>query len=121
MLVLAGAVFAGLAQVFVCKLAARKRPPPSFSVNAALLSLVYAAVRLGLAVPVTLALLVVTGLLGGLGQVLLTSSYRHANVSVIAPFDYASMLLAIVIGYVVFDEAPTLVVLAGATLLLPAS
>ena len=118
-LVLAGAVFAGLAQVFVRKLVAEEKTTSIvfwFSVNAALLSLVTLPYGWVWPAPVTLALLVVTGLLGGLGQVLLTSSYRHADASVIAPFDYASMLLAIVIGYVVFDEIPTLVVLAGATL-----
>jgi drug/metabolite transporter (DMT)-like permease len=51
-----------------------------------------------------------------LGQVLLTSSYRYADASVIAPFEYASMLLALGVGYVVFDEVPTRIVLGGAAL-----
>jgi len=38
----------------------------------------------------------------------------------VAPFDYASMLLAIVIGYVVFGEVPTLTVLGGAALVIAA-
>ena len=62
------------------------------------------------------AMLVCAGLLGGVGQIFLTSSYRHADASVVAPFDYASMLLAIAIGYVVFDEVPTWTVIGGATL-----
>lgn len=61
-------------------------------------------------------MLVAAGLFGGLGQVLLTSSYRHADASVIAPFEYASMLLALGVGYVIFDEVPTSLVLGGATL-----
>ena len=32
------------------------------------------------------------GLLGGIGQILLTESYRHAETGVIAPFEYVSML-----------------------------
>ena len=53
------------------------------------------------------ALLVGAGLLGGVGQILLTESYRHAETSVIAPFEYVSMILALILGYVVFEEVPT--------------
>ena len=44
-------------------------------------------------------LLVGAGLLGGIGQILLTESYRHAETGVIAPFEYVSMLLALILGY----------------------
>ena len=37
-----------------------------------------------------------------------------------APFDYASMLFALAIGYWVFNEVPTLTVLAGAALVVTA-
>ena len=70
--------------------------------------------------PWTGAKLVVAGLLGGVGQVLLTSSYKHADTSVVAPFDYASMLLAVGVGYFVFGEAPTGIVLAGSALIVAA-
>ena len=53
-------------------------------------------------------------------QIFLTSSYRHADASVIAPFEYASMLLALIVGYTVFGEEPTLVMLAGASLVVGA-
>ncbi|MGB5066222.1 MAG: DMT family transporter, partial [Albidovulum sp.] len=68
----------------------------------------------------TFAKLVGAGILGGFGQVLLTSSYRHADASVIAPFEYASMLLALIVGYTVFGETPTFVVLCGAFLVVSA-
>jgi drug/metabolite transporter (DMT)-like permease len=51
---------------------------------------------------------------------LLTASYREADASLVAPFDYASMLFALVIGYFVFDEVPTLTMLAGAALIITA-
>ena len=35
-----------------------------------------------------------------------------------APFDYASMLFAILIGYFIFAEVPTLQMLGGATLII---
>ena len=37
-----------------------------------------------------------------------------------APFEYVSMLLALAIGWFVFGEAPTLVMLAGAALVIAA-
>lgn len=64
------------------------------------------------------ALLIVAGLFGGVGQGLLTSSYRFAPASVVAPFDYASMLFAIVLGYFLFAEVPTIWTLSGAALII---
>jgi drug/metabolite transporter (DMT)-like permease len=61
-----------------------------------------------------------TGIAGGIGQILLTSSYRHADVSVIAPFDYCSLLWALVIGYFLFGETPNPIVLAGAAIVIAA-
>jgi len=66
--------------------------------------------------PRDLLLLVVAGLLGGTGQILLTESYRHAELAVIAPFDYASILLSLGIGWFVFGESPTVTMLAGAAI-----
>lgn len=63
-----------------------------------------------------LALLVSAGLLGGIGQILLTSAYRFAEAGLIAPFEYLSMILAVAVGWFVFGEAPALIVLAGAAL-----
>jgi drug/metabolite transporter (DMT)-like permease len=60
------------------------------------------------------------GIAGGIGQILLTSSYRHADVSVIAPFDYCSLLWALGIGYFMFEEAPNPIVLAGAAIVIAA-
>lgn len=60
------------------------------------------------------------GLLGGAGQILMTSAYRHADASVVAPFDYASMLFALAIGYWAFDEVPTRTMLLGASLVVTA-
>jgi len=65
-------------------------------------------------------LLVAAGLFGGLGQILLTSSYRHAELAVIAPFEYTSLLFALLIGWTLFDEVPTGAVLGGAALVIVA-
>ena len=55
-------------------------------------------------------------MLGGTGQILLTAAYREADASLIAPFDYASMLFALLIGWFVFSEMPTATMLIGAAL-----
>ena len=66
----------------------------------------------------TLALLIGAGFVGGVAQILVTSSYRFAPASMLAPYDYVSMLFAIVIGYFWFAELPTLVMLSGAFLVI---
>ena len=38
----------------------------------------------------------------------------------VAPFDYAAMLLSLLVGYFVFAEVPTPVMLAGAALIIAA-
>lgn len=64
--------------------------------------------------------LVLGGLIGGVAQVFLTSCYRYADASLLAPFDYASMLFALVIGYVAFDEVPTVPMIIGASIVIAA-
>lgn len=59
------------------------------------------------------AMLVVAGLFGGIGQVLMTQSYRLAEASVIAPLDYINMVWIVIISYLVFGDVPTVVVLGG--------
>ena len=63
-----------------------------------------------------LAALIALGVLGGLAHIMLTESYRYASASLIAPFDYSSMLWAFVLGYALFGEVPTTYVFTGATI-----
>jgi drug/metabolite transporter (DMT)-like permease len=60
--------------------------------------------------------LISLGVLGGLAHILLTESYRHAAASVVAPFDYTSMLWALVLGYWLFGELPETLVYVGASI-----
>ncbi len=89
-----------------------------FSVTATVLSLVTIFFGWVLPSPQNLFLLISAGLLGGIAQILVTSSYRFGPASMLAPYDYTSMLFAILIGYVWFAELPTLVMLAGAVLVI---
>lgn len=63
-----------------------------------------------------LAGLISLGVLGGVAHIFLTESYRHATASVVAPFDYSSMLWALVLGYWLFGELPSALVYLGASI-----
>jgi drug/metabolite transporter (DMT)-like permease len=58
-------------------------------------------------------LLLCIGLCSFAGQMLMTECYRHADMSVLAPFDYASLILSAVVGYLVFAEVPSWELVAG--------
>lgn len=60
------------------------------------------------------AWLICIGITGGLGQILLTESYRHGDASLIAPFEYSTMLWAVILGWFLFDEWPASAVFIGA-------
>ncbi len=65
-------------------------------------------------------LMVVVGIIGGVGQILLTSSYRHGDASLVAPFEYTSMIWAVALGWFVFGDVPQQVVLLGASVVIAA-
>jgi drug/metabolite transporter (DMT)-like permease len=58
--------------------------------------------------------LVLGGICGGFGQIAMTFSYRYAEPSLLAPFDYTAMIWAVTFGYLVFAEVPMTMVLVGA-------
>lgn len=66
------------------------------------------------------ALMVLMGILGGIGQILVTESYHHADTSLIAPFDYTSMIWAMIIGWFLFGEWPKNNVIIGACIVIAA-
>ena len=123
MAALFGAVCAALAQVTVRKLINTEATGAIvlyFSLTSVVLSFV--TIPFGWALPTgtEAALLIGAGLLGGVGQIFLTESYRHAETGVIAPFEYVSMILSLAFGYLIFGEAPTIGMLAGAVLIVAA-
>jgi drug/metabolite transporter (DMT)-like permease len=61
--------------------------------------------------------LIALGLFGGVGQIFMTQSYRYADASVVACFDYTSMIFALAIGFAFFGEAPRGVALVGAAII----
>jgi drug/metabolite transporter (DMT)-like permease len=120
---LGGAVFAALAQIFIRRLTMTEGTASIvfwFSVTATLLSLVTLPFGWVVPRPWEAALLVTAGLLGGIGQICLTSAYRFAEAGLVAPFDYASMILAIAIGALVFAELPSTTTVIGAGIIIGA-
>lgn len=122
-IVLIAAVCVAMVQVVVRKLVHTETTASIvfwFTVTSTVLSLL--TIPWGWVVPTwqVASMLILAGLLGGIGQMLVTTSYRHADASVIAPFDYTSMLLALTIGYFVFDEIPTTPMLIGAVIVISA-
>ena len=119
-LALCSAIMAGLAHVFVRKLTETEKTSAIvfwFALTASGLSLL--TLPFGWVVPSwqTLGMLIASGVIGAIGQVMLTASYRGVDVSVVAPFEYASILLALLIGYSVFGEVPTFQMLIGIVLI----
>lgn len=66
---------------------------------------------------IVLAILAAGGLAGGLAQILMTTSLRHAPVSALVPLDYLQLVGAVVLGWALLSDAPTMATLAGAALI----
>jgi drug/metabolite transporter (DMT)-like permease len=64
--------------------------------------------------------IVLIGVFGVFGQLMLTYSYRYAEVSTIAPLDYTNLLLAVGFGYYFFAEVPHWSMWIGAPLVIAA-
>lgn len=121
LMILAATLARSLVQIHIRQLVATDHTAAIvfyFSMTATLLSSL--TIFFGWVVPDTIQLikLVSAGLIGGVAQILVTSSYRFGPASMLAPIDYASMLFAVLIGFVWFGELPTMVILAGATLVI---
>lgn len=113
---LVAAGFAATAMVLVRKLVETERSATIvlyFSLTSSVFGL--ATLPFGWVMPTTeqFALLIGAGIFGGIGQILLTESYRHADMSVVAPFEYASLILSVLIGYVIFHDVPSIEMLLG--------
>lgn len=122
-IVLTGSLFAAFAQVFIRRMVETEETAAIvfwFSVTASVLS--FLTVPFGWTVPSAsaAAALVGAGLVGGTGQILLTSAYRYGDASVVAPFEYASILFAVAVGYIWFDEVPTAGMMLGAAIVIAA-
>ncbi len=121
--VLVSATLGAIAMVLVRKLVQKERTHTIvlyFSLSASVFSLAtlpfgWSAISLS-----SFLLLVIAGFCGGVAQILLTESYRHADMSTIAPFEYTSIVLGLVIGYFLFGDVPTGTMLLGTVIVVGA-
>jgi len=65
--------------------------------------------------------LVAIGVCAGLGNICLTEAFRHADLTVVLPFDFTRIVWISVIGYVAFAEVPTLWALVGGAVIFSAA
>ena len=66
-------------------------------------------------------LLVLIGVTGGSANLFLTQSYKLSEVSLVAPLKYLALIFAIIFGYLIWNEIPTVKTLIGASLVVLAS
>ncbi|MBB3238156.1 drug/metabolite transporter (DMT)-like permease [Phyllobacterium endophyticum] len=120
---LGGAGLAAIAMLLVRKLVQTERTPTIvvyFSIASSIIALV--SLPFGWVWPTTFqaVCLILAGIAGGVAQILLTESYRHADMSAIAPFEYTSMLLGLALGYLLFGDIPTAEMVTGAAIVISA-
>ena len=66
-------------------------------------------------------LLIFTGFVGSVANILLTVSLRYAEASLVTPTKYLNLVFAILLGYFIWSEIPKLLTLVGAGLIIISS
>jgi drug/metabolite transporter (DMT)-like permease len=127
---LAGAVFAALAMTEVRRLTATESTTAIVFYFAAYSTVIgLLTLPLGMLVPTQawqwpawheLLPLILVGFFGGLGQITLTSAYRLAPTSLVAPFEYVSLIWAMTIGILLFQDVPGPYLIAGSSIVVMA-
>jgi drug/metabolite transporter (DMT)-like permease len=70
---------------------------------------------------IDLILLSLIGIFGGVANLWLSQSYKFSEVSLVTPLKYLALVFAIIFGYLIWDEIPTIKTLVGATLVITSS
>jgi drug/metabolite transporter (DMT)-like permease len=121
--VLLSSVLGGMAMIQVRRLVEEEKTSTIvlyFSITASVFSLVTLPFGWDFLDLAPQVFLIAAGFCGGVAQILLTESYRHADVSTIAPFEYTSIVLGGILAYFVFGDIPTLSMLAGTAIIVAA-
>ena len=63
-------------------------------------------------------LLSMIGIFGGVANLWLSQSYKYSEVSLVTPLKYLALVFAIIFGYLIWGEIPTLKTLFGASLVI---
>lgn len=122
-LALQAAVFWAIATVLLRKTALHERTQVQVTISSGFF-LLFTAVALPFVwQPVALLDLVLmagTGVIAGIGQFAMFEGMRRAPVSVLAPFEYSSLVWAFALGYLIWSDVPGSNVFVGATLIVSA-
>ena len=62
--------------------------------------------------------LIIIGLSGSIGNIFLTKSIREADISLVTPIKYLSLVFAIIAGWLIFNEIPSALTISGAMLII---
>ena len=68
-----------------------------------------------------LMLLMSIGILGGAANLWLSQSYKFSEVSLVTPLKYLALVFAIIFGYLIWNEVPSIKTLIGAFLVITSS
>ncbi|WFP61965.1 DMT family transporter [Mesorhizobium sp. WSM4904] len=123
MLVLAAAVLWGIAVVLLRKTAMQERTMIQLVLNNfyfLLFSAVPALIWWRMPDGLQLVLLASVGALGGVAQYLLFEGMKRAPVSIVAPFEYTSLVWAFALGFAIWGDVPRAQVFMGAALIIGA-
>ena len=63
-------------------------------------------------------ILSLVGIFGGVSNLWLSQSYKYSEVSLVTPLKYLTLVFAIIFGYFIWDEIPTIKTLIGAILVI---
>ena len=63
-------------------------------------------------------ILSLVGIFGGVSNLWLSLSYKYSEVSLVTPLKYLTLVFAIIFGYFIWDEIPTIKTLIGALLVI---
>ncbi|OBZ95732.1 membrane protein [Pararhizobium polonicum] len=114
---LLAALFSALSSVQIRHLARTERPGAIvlyFSLMTTVIGLATAIFGWIMPTLSQLCLLAAAGITGGVAQILMTLSLRHALASLLAPFEYSTMLWSVLLGYILLGQLPVATTIAGA-------
>ena len=121
LLPLGGALCGGVKEVITRHLSHRDLSSSTYLVGTAVVcGTAFASIAFGWRLPDggQLLLLGLAGVLVGFAEYFMIEAFRHAEVTLVAPFIYTSMVWAILFGFLIFGAVPGLAVMAGATLII---
>ena len=121
LLPLGAALCGGVREILTRHLSHRDPSSSTFLVGAAVVALAsLPSVALGWDLPSArqLLLLALAGVLVGFAEYFMIEAFRHAEVTLVAPFIYTSLVWASLVGFLVFGTVPAPAVIAGAALII---